>query len=68
MPTKTMDHNKYQKRVRKMSTEQLRYTIQDCQETLKAWPDCENHGYYTDEIHYCSAELRNRQKAPHHIF
>ena len=60
---KTMDHAGYQKRCRKMTDAELRFTISDARqaaETGKGWND--NVGYYLDEIHYCSMELSRRQK------
>jgi len=45
-----------------MTASQLLFTIKDCMETLRAWMDCPNHGYYMDEIHYCRMELNRRQK------
>jgi hypothetical protein len=60
---KVMNHGEYQSKARTMTSAQLLHTIKDCLETLKAWPDCENHGYYLDEIHYCRMELNRRQKA-----
>ena len=57
---KTMNHAEYQKRCRTMSPIALRYTITDCQETLRHDPHGKNAGYYADEIHYCAAELKRR--------
>ena len=58
--TKTINHASYQEKTREMSVEALRYTIKDCRETLRAWPDQPNHGYYSDEMAYCGMELRRR--------
>ena len=60
---KTMNHAEYQNKTRTMTTNQLLFTIKDCLETLKAWFDCPNHGYYMDEVHYCRMELNRRQQA-----
>ena len=61
MIIKTMDHNKYPKQLKKKSVAQLYFIIKDCKETLQAWPDHPNYGYYLDEIHYCAQELVKRQ-------
>lgn len=63
MPTKTMNHSEYQKKVKKMSREALLYVIQDAQKAARCartLPDGGNEGYYLDEIHYCSMELKRR--------
>jgi hypothetical protein len=58
-----IDHKSYQKRVRALSEEQLRWIIQDASEALKAMPDSPKAGYYADEVSYCAAELRRRKLA-----
>lgn len=58
MPTKTMNHSEYQKKVKKMSREALLYVIQDAQKAARCANG--NEGYYMDEIHYCSMELKRR--------
>jgi hypothetical protein len=45
-----------------MSDAELLFTIADCQQTLAAWPDSPNAGYYQDEIHYAAAELARRER------
>lgn len=60
---KTMNHAEYKAKTREMTANELLHTIKDCMETLKAWMDCPNHGYYMDEIHYCRMELNRRQQA-----
>jgi hypothetical protein len=60
--TKFMDHAAYAKKVKKMTYSELLFTIKDCREVLKAWPDQPNYGYYADEICYCADEIRRRQK------
>jgi len=60
--SKTMNHTEYPKRLKSKSAAELAYIIADCRETLRVAPDCENAGYYADEIHYAAAELRRRQK------
>jgi len=57
-----MDHSAYQKKVRKMSEDTLRYVIQDCRNALEAMPENPKAGNYMDEIHYCAAELKRRSK------
>ncbi len=57
---KNMDHAAYQRKVRTMSIESLRFTIKDCQEAIKANPENLNNGYYADEINYCAMELKKR--------
>lgn len=59
-PTKFMDHAVYARKVKKMTHSELLFTINDCKEVLKAWPDQPNYGYYTDEICYCADEIRRR--------
>ena len=55
-----INHSEYQKRVKKMSIDELIYTIKDCKEAIKAMPNGHKAGYYQDEIHYCVAELNRR--------
>jgi hypothetical protein len=62
LATKFMDHAAYAKKVKKMTYSELLFTIKDCREVLKAWPDQPNYGYYADEICYCADEIRRRQK------
>jgi hypothetical protein len=57
-----INHSEYMKKVKTMSEDQLRYTIKDCKEALTALPDSQKAGYYADEIHYCSQELRRREE------
>ena len=52
LATKFMDHAAYAKKVKKMTYSELLFTIKDCREVLKAWPDQPNYGYYADEICY----------------
>jgi len=58
--SKQMDHAEYEAKVTTMSDSALLFTIQDAKEAVDAMPFGENAGYYTDEMHYCAAELRNR--------
>ena len=55
-----INHAEYQKKIRKISDEALRFTIEDCQEALRIFPDNPKAGYYQDEIHYCLMELNRR--------
>lgn len=59
---KQMDHNEYPKRMKKLTGDQLRYTIQDAREAMLAMPDGENAGYYADEISYAAMELSRRAR------
>jgi hypothetical protein len=61
--SKVMNHAEYMKKTKSMSTAALRHTIKDASNAIKAMPDGENVGYYTDEIHYCNMELRRRNFA-----
>ena len=57
---KQMNHAEYQKKVKRLPVEALRYIIKDCREVIRVNPEGRNNGYYMDEIHYCHAELRRR--------
>ena len=59
---KKMDHNAYQRKVKFMDAEQLRFIIQDCKEVIRVMPDNPNVSYYLDEICYCDAELARRKR------
>ena len=63
--TKTMDHAKYQERLRGLPAVALRHICRDAQEAINAMPDGPNAGYYMDEISYCGMELKRRQKSQH---
>ena len=58
-----INHEFYQRRVRGLSDEQLRWIIQDATEAMEAMPDSPKAGYYADEVSYCAAELRRRKLA-----
>ena len=60
MKIETIDHAAYQRKVRKLSEESLRFIIKDAGEALRANPEGHKAGYYQDEIHYCLMELRRR--------
>lgn len=55
-----INHTEYQKKVKSLSRNTLLYIIQDCNAALKALPNGNKSGYYSDEISYCSAELKRR--------
>lgn len=56
-----IDHGEYPKRTRKMSMSELRYTIKDAGEALRANPAGHKAGFYEDEIHYCFMEIARRR-------
>ena len=58
---KRMNHAEYQKRCRAMNREQLEWIIVDAKAAIIANPNGENAGYYMDEIHYATAELKKRK-------
>lgn len=62
MTTQIFNHAEYQKKVRKMSEDALRFTITDCREAIKANPNNPKCGQYQDEINYCGLELAHREK------
>jgi hypothetical protein len=59
---KVIDHRDYPLRCRRLSEAELLYTIADARESLAAFPDSANAGYYQDEIHYAAAELERRRR------
>lgn len=58
---KIMDHTEYAKVLKSKTVDQLRYIRQDAYNAAMAMPDGPNHGYYLDEVHYCSMELKRRE-------
>jgi hypothetical protein len=60
-------HSEYMAKVKTMSTDSLRYVIQDCRNAIEALPENPKCEQYMDEIHYCATELRirNEAAAPH---
>jgi len=56
-----INHSEYQKKVKTLSIESLRFIIRDCQEAMNAMPNNPKNGYYQDEIHYCVMELNQRK-------
>ena len=59
---KKMDHLKYQRDIRRLSDESLRYIIADAQQAMQAMPENPNNGYYADEINYCGSEIYRRKQ------
>ena len=57
-----VNHADYQRKVKALTDEELRFTIKDCREAMAAYPENPKCNYYADEIHYCHKELRNRAK------
>ena len=57
---KKMNHGEYQAALKNKSWAELEYIIKDARETIEANPEGENAGYYMDEIHYASMELKRR--------
>ena len=60
-------HSEYMAKVKTMSTDSLRYVIEDCRDAIEAMPENPKCQQYMDEIHYCATELRIRDEAaaPH---
>lgn len=56
-----INHSDYQKKVKTLSIESLRFIIRDCQEAINAMPNNPKNGFYQDEIHYCVMELNKRK-------
>ena len=59
---KKMDHTAYPAKLKSKSFDELAFIIKDARETNEANPQGINAGYYADEIHYASAEIRRRQQ------
>ena len=53
-------HSQYVELLKSKSVESLKYVIDDCSLAILANPASENTEKYSDEIHYCYAELRSR--------
>lgn len=58
---KKMDHAAYQKALKGKTAAELHYIVKDAGEAAAANPTSPNNGYYLDEVHYASMELRRRQ-------
>lgn len=59
----SINHAEYQNKVKSLSAESLQYIIKDCNAALKALPNGNKSSYYSDEISYCSSELKRRSAA-----
>ena len=59
---KTMNHSQYQKSLKRLSVDALRFVSRDARDAVQANPDGENVGYYLDEINYVGMELVKRFK------
>jgi DNA-binding cell septation regulator SpoVG len=57
-------HSDYQKKVQNLDVDALNHIIEDCRAAIEALPSNPKCGQYTDEIHYCSMELKRRGLAP----
>ena len=57
-----MNHAEYQKNLVGNCYHSLNYIIADCKQVIELQPWNSNVGYYTDEMHYCNAELRYRSE------
>lgn len=57
---KIMDHNLYMAALKTRSYAALAYGRIDAQQALDAMPDGINAGFYADEVHYFSMEIRRR--------
>jgi hypothetical protein len=58
---KTADWNALAAKARGMTICALEYSIRDCVATIRAWPDGENAGYYSDEASIYRTELNRRR-------
>jgi hypothetical protein len=61
MPKKVMNHGEYQASLKHKTLAELEYIKKDAAQAAlnqRGWG--ENEGYYLDEVHYTSAEIRRR--------
>ena len=56
-----IDHDAYQRKVRKLSDQSLRFIIKDARKAIEAMPEGPKANYYADEINYCASELHRRK-------
>jgi hypothetical protein len=42
---------------------QLAFALSDIKDTIAAWPDGPNAGWYADDMHTVAAEIKRRDKA-----
>lgn len=63
MSQKIMNHGEYQKNLKSKTFAELMFIVKDAREAAHNAQQmgCPNEGYYLDEIHYASAEMRKRQ-------
>lgn len=59
-----INHAAYQRKVRKLSEESLRFIISDARKAIEANPDCPEANRWADEINYCASELHRRSQLP----
>jgi hypothetical protein len=59
-----IDHAAYPESLREKSDAALRYIMRDATAAMRANPFGEKAGYYADEVHYASMELRRRRGQP----
>lgn len=59
-----INHAAYQRKVRELSEESLKFIIQDARKAIEAMPEGPKAGYYADEINYCASELHRRRQPP----
>lgn len=62
---KVMNHTEYQNNCKDMDLESLKYVAKDADAAARTGRDFNpNVGYYEDEVHYCLAEIRRRERLP----
>lgn len=54
-------HSEYIAKARRMSRDELIYTIRDCKAAMDAYPENPKCGQYADERSYCAMELHRRK-------
>ena len=63
--TSILDWKHYEAKAKSMSVDQLKYAVKDCHEAMNSAPaeanyPCKAEGFYADEMHTYSDELRRR--------
>ena len=58
---KTMHHERYIARTKRMSDVELEFSRRDAYQALEAFPEGINAGYYADEVSYLSMEIHRRK-------
>lgn len=61
---KVMDHAMYQRFLRRLSSDRIKWIARDAAEAAKANPEGINTDYYLDEVAYCFSELARREGLP----